>query len=44
MGNGPDMSVLKFNAPAFYLQKYYLREWTDNTMIFVVVEDVDPRT
>jgi catechol 2,3-dioxygenase-like lactoylglutathione lyase family enzyme len=38
---GPDMSVFKFNALAFYLQKYYVREWIDNTMIFVEVEDVD---
>lgn len=28
-------------AAAFYLQDAYVREWTDNTMVFVEVNDTD---
>jgi len=36
------MSYFKiFESLGFYLQDYYVREWIDNTMIFVEVEDVD---
>ena len=36
-----DMSLFKTGQIAFYLQKAYVRDWIDNTMIFVEVEDVD---
>lgn len=38
---GPHMCVFKFGSLAFYLQKAYVKDWIDNTMIFVEVEDVD---
>lgn len=37
----PDMSVFKFENFAFYLQRYYAKDWVDNTMIFVEVDSVD---
>ena len=37
----PDMSVFKTGALAFYLQDAYVKDWIDNTMVFVEVEDVD---
>ncbi len=36
-----DMCLFKTEQIAFYLQKAYVRDWIDNTMIFVEVEDVD---
>ncbi|HEY4194671.1 MAG TPA: glyoxalase, partial [Mucilaginibacter sp.] len=36
-----DMSLFKTDQIAFYLQKAYVRDWIDNTMIFVEVENVD---
>lgn len=36
-----DMSLFKTDQIAFYLQKAYVRDWIDNTMVFVEVEDVD---
>jgi hypothetical protein len=36
----PNMSVFKIGELAFYLQNYYVKDWVDNTMIFVEVEDV----
>lgn len=38
---GPDMSVFKTGSMAFYLQKAYVKDWVDNTMIFLEVDDVD---
>lgn len=38
---GPHMCVFKFGSLAFYLQRYYAKDWVDNTMVFVEVEDVD---
>jgi catechol 2,3-dioxygenase-like lactoylglutathione lyase family enzyme len=38
---GPTMSVFKSTTIAFYLQSYYVKDWVDNSMIFVEVEDVD---
>ena len=35
------MSVFKTGSMAFYLQKYYAKDWIDNTMIFLEVEDVN---
>lgn len=37
----PDMSVFKTGQLAFYLQKAYVKDWIDNTMIFLEVDDVD---
>ena len=36
-----NMSVFKTGAIAFYLQRYYAKEWIENTMLFLEVEDVD---
>lgn len=36
-----DMSVFKSGDTAFYLQKAYVKDWIDNTMIFMEVESVD---
>jgi len=38
---GSHMCVFKFGSLAFYLQNAYVKDWVDNTMIFVEVEDVD---
>ncbi|MWB96188.1 glyoxalase [Flavobacterium sp. GA093] len=35
----PNLSVFKTNEIAFYLQDAYVKDWIDNTMIFVEVED-----
>lgn len=37
----PGMSVFKTGALAFYLQDAYVKDWIDNTMVFIEVEDVD---
>ena len=37
----PDMSVFKKDQIAFYLQRVYVKDWIDNTMIFSEVEDLD---
>ena len=38
----PDLSVFKTdNGIAFYLQKAYVKDWIDNTMLFMEVENVD---
>ena len=34
-------SVFKTNEIAFYLQDYYAKEWIENTMIFLEVDDVN---
>lgn len=36
----PKMSVFKSGNIAFYLQDAYVKDWIDNTMIFVEVEEV----
>jgi hypothetical protein len=36
-----NLSVFKKQEIAFYLQDYYSKEWIENTMIFIEVEDVD---
>jgi len=35
------MSVFKSDEIAFYLQDAYVKDWIDNTMIFVEVENVE---
>jgi catechol 2,3-dioxygenase-like lactoylglutathione lyase family enzyme len=37
----PDMSLFKTDQCGFYLQKAYVKDWIDNSMIFLEVEDVD---
>ena len=37
----PDMCLLKTDHTGFYLQKAYVKDWIDNTMIFLEVDDVD---
>lgn len=36
-----DMSVFHSGTLSFYLQDYYAKEWVDNTMVFMEVEDVE---
>lgn len=36
-----NMSVFKSGDLAFYLQDYYNKDWVDNTMVFMEVDDVD---
>jgi len=36
----PDMSLFKTGAMAFYLQDAYVKDWIENTMLFLEVEDV----
>ena len=36
-----NMSYLKTEALGFYLQDAYVKDWVDNTMIFLEVDDVD---
>jgi catechol 2,3-dioxygenase-like lactoylglutathione lyase family enzyme len=37
----PDMSLFKTDRIGFYLQNAYVRDWIDNSMIFLEVDDVD---
>lgn len=36
-----NFSVFEANGTSFYLQDYYVKDWIDNTMIFLEVDDVD---
>jgi len=36
-----NLSVFKIGECAFYLQKAYVKDWVDNTMIFLEVPDVN---
>lgn len=36
-----DMCVFHAGQVSFYLQKYYVKEWADNFMMFLEVTDVD---
>lgn len=38
---GPDFSVFHSGKLSFYLQAYYVKDWVDNTMVFMEVEDVE---
>lgn len=39
---GDKMSYFKINASlGFYLQDYYVKDWVENTMLFVEIEDVE---
>lgn len=37
---GPDLCLFKNDALGFYLQRAYVRDWVDNTMVFLEVDDV----
>jgi catechol 2,3-dioxygenase-like lactoylglutathione lyase family enzyme len=37
----PDMSLFKTDRIGFYLQNAYVRDWIENSMIFLEVDDVD---
>ncbi|WP_428329477.1 glyoxalase [Mucilaginibacter sp.] len=37
----PNMSLFKIQHLGFYLQNGYVKDWVDNTMLFLEVEDVD---
>src|ERR1700761_1494408 len=36
----PQLSLFKTGGLAFYLQNGYVKDWVDNTMIFLEVDDV----
>jgi len=35
------MSLFKINEIGFYLQNGYVKDWIDNTMVFIEVDDAD---
>lgn len=37
----PDMSVFRSGELSFYLQDAYVKDWVDNSMLFMEVDDVD---
>lgn len=37
----PNMSLFKINGLGFYLQNANVKDWIDNTMIFLEVDDVN---
>lgn len=37
----PELSVFETEAIGFYLQKAYVKDWIDNSMLFLEVDDVD---
>lgn len=37
----PAMSVFNTGELAFYLQNAYIKDWVDNTMVFLEVDDVE---
>lgn len=37
----PDLSVFKVGQLAFYLQRAYVKDWIENTMIFLEVNNVE---
>ncbi len=38
---GPGMSVFRMQEFSFYLQDAYVKDWVDNTMIFMEVENTE---
>ena len=36
-----DMSFFRTDKVGFYLQDYYVKDWADNSMLFLEVEDVE---
>ena len=39
--HAPNLSVFLTGQIAFYLQDYYVKDWIDNTMLFMEVGNVD---
>lgn len=37
----PDFCVFQSGELTFYLQAYYVKDWVDNTMVFMEVDDVE---
>jgi hypothetical protein len=37
----PNMSLFKADGLAFYLQDAYIKDWIDNTMVFMQVDNAD---
>ena len=37
----PNMSVFWVDGLSFYLQDYYVKDWVENSMIFLEVDDAD---
>ncbi len=37
----PDMSYFQKQGFGFYLQDYYVKDWVNNTMLFMEIENVD---
>ncbi|WP_295767567.1 VOC family protein [uncultured Mucilaginibacter sp.] len=37
----PKLSVFQLENTAFYLQDYYAKDWVDNTMLFLEVNNVE---
>ncbi|WP_294824410.1 VOC family protein [uncultured Flavobacterium sp.] len=37
----PDFAVFHSGSLTFYLQAYYVKDWVENTMVFMEVEDVN---
>lgn len=35
------MSLFQMGCFGFYLQRYYVKDWVDNTMLFLEVDDVE---
>ncbi|MDM4019342.1 hypothetical protein [Roseiconus lacunae] len=36
-----EMSAFNLQSVWFYLQRYYVRDWVDNSMVFLEVEDLN---
>jgi len=36
-----DMVLLKLGGSEFYLQAYYVKDWAENTMLFLMVPDLE---
>lgn len=39
--HAPDFAVFHSGSLTFYLQAYYVKDWVDNTMVFMEVENLD---
>ncbi|KQT23187.1 glyoxalase [Chryseobacterium sp. Leaf405] len=37
----PKLSLFRWNEVGFYLQDAYIKDWIDNTMLFIEVENVE---
>ena len=38
---GPDLSVFSLDSQSFYLQKHYVKDWINNTMLFLESDILD---